>query len=63
MLALGSLLFLHVQTYKMEAPIECIDPEGGAGKVRVVMVRPDTCVPVLSAVVDMPVSQTGDETV
>lgn len=47
-------LLLPSLTYKVEVPLICVDPEGGAMPVEVVMLRPDTVVPVLTAHVELP---------
>ena len=49
-----------LQTFKYETEINSIDPEGRAAPVRVTLISGESSVPVLSAVVDMPMSWTEE---
>ena len=44
-------------SYRLDAELECIDDNGAADTVRVFVCSPKSCVPVLSAVVNMPASE------
>jgi len=43
--------------YHYEIDVECIDENGGADNVRIYVCNPKSCVPVISAVVNMPMSE------
>ena len=50
-------LLLPGVPYKIDAELECIDENGGADAIRVIVCNPKSVLPVLSAVVNMPISE------
>ena len=44
--------------YRLDAELDCIDEQGGADSIRVFVCTTKSVLPVLSAVVNMPVSET-----
>ena len=42
--------------YDSDVSIQCIDPNGAADEVRVFVCNPKSCVPMISAVITMPLS-------
>ena len=43
--------------HRLDAELECIDENGGADAIRVIVCNPKSVLPVLSAVVNMPISE------
>ncbi len=43
--------------YHYEIDVECVDENGGADTIRIFVCNPRSCVPVISALVNMPISE------
>eukprot|EP00455_Lapot_gusevi_P029644 TRINITY_DN3175_c0_g1_i7.p1 TRINITY_DN3175_c0_g1~~TRINITY_DN3175_c0_g1_i7.p1 ORF type:complete len:595 (+),score=101.41 TRINITY_DN3175_c0_g1_i7:67-1851(+) len=43
--------------YDLEVPVECIDPQGAADQIQIFVCNPRSVVPVISAILKMPVSE------
>ena len=44
-------------TYKVNVEIECVDPTGANDLVKVIVMGPDSTLPLISANIQMPVSE------
>jgi hypothetical protein len=43
--------------YKIEVPVVCVDAAGGADVIKVFVATTSSCVPLISAAVNMPMSE------
>lgn len=43
--------------YKVEVPLACVDETGAADAIKVFLGGPSSCVPLISAIVSMPLSE------